>query len=64
MTSNSVDILLVGGGAMSTTLGMILNQLDPSLTVTMVERLDQIAQESTNGWNNAGTGHAAYCELN
>ncbi|MFT2111225.1 malate dehydrogenase (quinone) [Marinomonas sp. 2405UD68-3] len=64
MTSNSVDILLVGGGAMSTTLGMILTQLDPTLTITIVERLDQIAQESTNGWNNAGTGHAAYCELN
>ncbi len=64
MTSNSVDILLVGGGAMSTTLGMILTQLDPTLSITIVERLDQIAQESTNSWNNAGTGHAAYCELN
>nr|WP_133013423.1 malate dehydrogenase (quinone) [Marinomonas flavescens] len=64
MTLNSVDVLLVGGGAMSTTLGMLLKQLDPSLSITMVERLDSIAQESTDGWNNAGTGHAAYCELN
>lgn len=64
MTSNIVDVLLVGGGAMSTTLGMILKQLDPSLSITMVERLDKVAQESTDGWNNAGTGHAAYCELN
>lgn len=64
MTSNIVDVLLVGGGAMSTTLGMLLKELDPSLSITMVERLDKIAQESTDGWNNAGTGHAAYCELN
>ena len=49
---------------MSTTLGMLLKQLDPSLTMTMVERLNSVAQESTDGWNNAGTGHAAYCELN
>ena len=49
---------------MSTTLGMLLKQLDPSLSVTMVERLEKVAQESTDGWNNAGTGHAAYCELN
>ena len=66
MTSNSVDVLLVGGGAMSTTLGMLLKQLDPSLAMTMlmVERLGSVAKESTDGWNNAGTGHAAYCELN
>ncbi|MCB5163064.1 malate dehydrogenase (quinone) [Marinomonas sp. E8] len=64
MTSNSVDVLLVGGGAMSTTLGVLLKQLDPSMTMMMVERLDSVAKESTDGWNNAGTGHAAYCELN
>ncbi|MGO3346585.1 MAG: malate dehydrogenase (quinone) [Marinomonas sp.] len=64
MNSNSVDVLLVGGGAMSTTLGMLLKQLDPTLAITMVERLDSVAKESTDGWNNAGTGHAAYCELN
>lgn len=49
---------------MSTTLGVLLKQLDPSMTMLMVERLDSIAKESTDGWNNAGTGHAAYCELN
>lgn len=64
MTKKSVDVLLVGAGAMSTTLGTLLKQLDPSLNILMVERLDGIAQESTDGWNNAGTGHAAYCELN
>lgn len=64
MTSNYVDVLLVGGGAMSSTLGMLLKELDPSMTMMMVERLDSVAKESTDGWNNAGTGHAAYCELN
>ncbi len=64
MTTKTVDVLLVGAGAMSTTLGMLLKQLDPTLKIGMVERLDHVARESTDGWNNAGTGHAAYCELN
>lgn len=64
MATKNVDVLLVGAGAMSSTLGVLLKQLDPSFTIAMVERLDDIAQESTSGWNNAGTGHAAYCELN
>ncbi|MEZ0232361.1 MAG: malate dehydrogenase (quinone) [Methylophilaceae bacterium] len=64
MSETHIDILLVGGGIMSATLGTLLQQLDPSLKIMMVERLDQVAQESTDGWNNAGTGHAGYCELN
>ncbi|WP_286237720.1 malate dehydrogenase (quinone) [Neptuniibacter halophilus] len=64
MSTKSVDVLLVGAGAMSTTLGVMLKQLDPSLKISMVERLDHVAYESTDGMNNAGTGHAAYCELN
>lgn len=64
MTAKKVDVLLVGAGAMSSTLGTLLKQLDPSLTIAMVERLDQVALESTDALNNAGTGHAAYCELN
>ena len=64
MDVKTVDVLLVGGGVMSATLGMMLNQLDPSLKILMVERLDHVAHESTHGWNNAGTGHAGYCELN
>lgn len=64
MTAKSADVLLVGAGAMSTSLGMLLKQLDPAINVVMVERLDHVAKESTDGWNNAGTGHAAYCELN
>jgi malate dehydrogenase (quinone) len=64
MIDKQVDVLLVGAGAMSSTLGALLNELDPNLSMLMVERLEKGAQESTSGWNNAGTGHAAYCELN
>tara|TARA_Y100001949_G_scaffold133885_1_gene115396 strand:- start:66 stop:1550 length:1485 start_codon:yes stop_codon:yes gene_type:complete len=64
MTTQQVDVLLVGGGVMSATLGTLLSKLDPSLKLTLVERLDHVAHESTDGWNNAGTGHAGYCELN
>ena len=64
MTVKTVDVLLVGAGAMSSTLAMILKQLDPTLKICVVERLKSVAKESTDGWNNAGTGHAAYCELN
>ena len=58
------DVLLVGAGIMSATLGMLLKQLHPQLHITMIEKLDTIAGESSDGWNNAGTGHAGYCELN
>ncbi|BES73065.1 malate:quinone oxidoreductase [Marinobacter nanhaiticus D15-8W] len=64
MTARQADVVLVGGGVMSATLGMMFRQLDPSLDIVMVERLDHVAHESTDGWNNAGTGHAGYCELN
>ena len=64
MAVRQADVVLVGGGVMSATLGMMLRQLDPSLNIVMVERLDHVAHESTDGWNNAGTGHAGYCELN
>ncbi|MDV5357390.1 malate dehydrogenase (quinone) [Enterobacter asburiae] len=58
------DVLLIGGGIMSATLGTWLSDLEPDWSITMVERLDALAQESSNGWNNAGTGHAALMELN
>ncbi|WP_221930411.1 malate dehydrogenase (quinone) [Paracoccus laeviglucosivorans] len=60
----NVDVLLVGGGIMSATLGVLLHQLEPGWTIEMIERLDAVAEESSNGWNNAGTGHSALCELN
>ena len=64
MENKKIDVLLIGAGAMSATLGSMLKQLDPGLSVAMIERLDKPLQESSAGWNNAGTGHAAYCELN
>lgn len=64
MAVKQADVVLVGGGVMSATLGMMLTQLDPSMKIVMLERLDHVAHESTDGWNNAGTGHAGYCELN
>ncbi len=64
MSIKKVDVLLVGAGVMSATLGKLLVQLDPNLTVMMVERLGKVAQESSHGLNNAGTGHGGYCELN
>ncbi|MDD4930101.1 MAG: malate dehydrogenase (quinone) [Gallionella sp.] len=64
MAMNKVDVLLVGAGVMSATLGKLLAQLDPALKIMMVERLSRVASESSHGLNNAGTGHAGYCELN
>lgn len=58
------DVVLIGGGIMSATLGVILHQLDPNLKIQIVEALAEVAKESSNPWNNAGTGHAALCELN
>ncbi|MCG9791091.1 malate:quinone oxidoreductase [Flavobacterium algicola] len=61
--SNS-DVVLIGAGIMSATLGLILKELDPTITIEIYERLDQAAAESSDAWNNAGTGHSAFCELN
>jgi malate dehydrogenase (quinone) len=49
---------------MSATLGVLLKELQPDLTIEIFESLDGIATESSDAWNNAGTGHAALCELN
>lgn len=62
--TESTDIVLVGGGVMSATLGVFLKELEPNWNITLIERLDKVAQESSNPWNNAGTGHSALCELN
>ena len=62
--AKKVDVMLVGGGIMSSTLAVWLNELEPSWSMQMVERLDNVAEESSNGWNNAGTGHSALAELN
>ncbi|MGH3971113.1 MAG: malate dehydrogenase (quinone) [Mycobacterium sp.] len=57
------DVVLVGAGIMSATLGALLHRLQPDWTITLVERLDGAAAESSGPWNNAGTGHAGLCEL-
>ena len=58
------DLALIGGGIMSATLGVLVKKLMPWSKIVMFERLDDVALESSNPWNNAGTGHAALCELN
>jgi malate dehydrogenase (quinone) len=63
-SETAVDVVLIGGGIMSATLGSMLRSLDPNLRIEMYERLDKAARESSAAWNNAGTGHAAFCELN
>jgi malate dehydrogenase (quinone) len=61
---DKVDVLFIGGGIMSATLGVLLHELEPGWSMAMVERLGDVAAESSNGWNNAGTGHTALAELN
>jgi malate dehydrogenase (quinone) len=63
-TRAEYDVTLVGAGIMSATLATLLKELYPELRVAMFESLDAPAEESSNPWNNAGTGHAAMCELN
>ena len=62
--SSNPDVVLIGAGIMSATLAVILKELDPKLKIEIYEVLGSAAQESSNAWNNAGTGHAALCELN
>eukprot|EP00930_Biecheleria_cincta_P044808 TRINITY_DN3085_c0_g1_i1.p1 TRINITY_DN3085_c0_g1~~TRINITY_DN3085_c0_g1_i1.p1 ORF type:complete len:789 (+),score=149.81 TRINITY_DN3085_c0_g1_i1:28-2367(+) len=62
--AEEVDVVLVGGGIMSATVGLLLKQLEPSWKIVICERLGAVAMESSNGWNNAGTGHSALCEPN
>ena len=68
MTDNTLhsatDVVLIGAGIMSATLGVILKQLQPDIKIEIYERLDHAAAESSDAWNNAGTGHSAFCELN
>ncbi|GEK59886.1 hypothetical protein CHL76_14320 [Marinococcus halophilus] len=60
----TTDIILIGAGIVSATLATLLNKLAPEWRITIFEKLDSAGQESSNEWNNAGTGHAALCELN
>lgn len=62
--SENTDVILIGAGIMSATLGVMLKELEPNLIIKIFERLDGAAAESSDAWNNAGTGHSAFCELN
>lgn len=62
--NEAVDVVLVGAGIMSATLAVLLKELDPGMSLEVVEQMDSGAAESSNPWNNAGTGHAGLCELN
>ena len=57
MASQNTDILLIGGGVMSVTLASLISQLDGSRSITLVEQAGQLGDESSEAWNNAGTGH-------
>lgn len=58
------DMVMIGGGIMSTTLATLLHEFNPNLKIAIFERLGRFARESSAAWNNAGTGHSAFCELN
>jgi malate dehydrogenase (quinone) len=60
----AADIVLIGGGIMSATLGAMLSALEPQWQIVIVERAAEVATESSQAWNNAGTGHSGFCELN
>lgn len=60
----NTDVILIGAGIMSATLGTLLKELAPEWEIKVFEKLDKPGEESSNEWNNAGTGHAALCELN
>ncbi len=62
--TSTPDVVLIGGGIMSAHLGVLLKRLDPRLTIEVYEAASGLARESSDGWNNAGTGHAGLCELN
>ena len=63
-TQKEYDLICVGGGIMSATLAVMAKTLKPDLKILVLERLQNVAQESSAAWNNAGTGHSALCELN
>lgn len=63
MHIDNPDIILIGSGIMSANLGAILKRVQPKLRIQLYEVSEDVAQESSNAWNNAGTGHAGICEL-
>src|SRR5215469_9255127 len=64
MSEQRTDLVLIGAGIMSATLAAMMKEVEPGTTLEILEMLPEAAEESSNAWNNAGTGHAALCELN
>ena len=64
ISKSKYDLICVGGGIMSANLALMAKMLKPDLSILILERLGDVAQESSAAWNNAGTGHSALCELN
>jgi malate dehydrogenase (quinone) len=64
VSKKSVDVALIGGGIMSATLGTLIKQVQPDWSIEIYESRGAVSTESSNPWNNAGTGHAGLCELN
>ena len=62
--NKDLQVVLIGAGIMSATLAVFLKELVPGVSITIFERLHKAAEESSDAWNNAGTGHSAFCELN
>lgn len=62
--AHRADVILIGGGIASATLACLLTELEPEWDIVVLEKLDEVGKESSDGWNNAGTGHSALCELN
>ena len=62
--NNYFDAVLVGAGIMSSTLALLISEVLPDIKVLIIEKLNNPGCESTGAFNNAGTGHAANCELN
>ncbi|MFB5661516.1 malate:quinone oxidoreductase [Alteribacillus sp. HJP-4] len=63
-SETNTDVILIGAGIMSATLATLLKEIVPDWKITVFEKLERAGEESSNEWNNAGTGHAALCELN
>ncbi|MCH8550336.1 MAG: malate:quinone oxidoreductase [Natronospirillum sp.] len=64
MKASDYDLILVGGGIMSTTLATLIHLIDSSQRIAILEQAPELGRESSDGWHNAGTGHAGFCELN
>ncbi|MEG1199532.1 MAG: malate dehydrogenase (quinone), partial [Algoriella sp.] len=64
MEKQPQEVVLIGAGIMSATLSILLKKINPAIKISVFEKLDKIGFESSDAFNNAGTGHSAFCELN